>query len=190
MIKRTFRQFGRQRPNELTAAFLALAPGELARGITELFADGELRLVPRKRKARKLCPKFYQYHKANPEVAGWFLQAAQSLRKKQNRKRYGIGALTEQIRWDVQQGIIKTDHFRISNDIRACYARLVLMRDPSLCGLFAIKPSIADASLVIDSRPWSDFAREYHALLWPAHQPATKKPSASVRPVSGERYGS
>jgi hypothetical protein len=176
MLKRVFREFGRQRPNELSQALLAIPLGELVRGLVHLFTAGELRFVGRRRRARSLCPRFYEYHKANPQVAGWFLQAAQSLKDKQHRKRYGIGALTEQIRWDVKEGIIKTEGFRISNDIRACYARLILMRDPSLCGLFTIKPSVVDDTLVIDGCSWSEFASAHRGELWPEQ----KKPSASV----------
>jgi|GEM_PF-4465786 len=124
MLKKLLRQHGRQRPSELAAALSALAPGELVRGIVELFTAGELRLHSRKRK-RPLCPRFYRYDKANPLVAGWFLKAARALKQDQQRERYGIGALLERIRWDVSLGIIKTDGFRICNDFQACYARLV-----------------------------------------------------------------
>jgi hypothetical protein len=155
----------RRQPNELLTALSAMTPGEVVRGLVDLFTAGELRLHSRKRK-RPLCPRFYRYDKANPRVAGLFLRAAQALKKEQHLERYGIGALLEQIRWDVRLGIIKTDSFRISNDFQACYARLILMRDPGLCGLFELNPSDADA-LVVDGRPWSDFAKEREAELWP-----------------------
>jgi hypothetical protein len=190
MIKRIFRQFGRKRPNELIAALLAIPFAELVRCIVELFATGELRFKTQTRGARTMCGRFYEYHKANPHVAGWFLQAAQTLKQKEHRKRYGIGALTEQIRWNVREGIIKTEGFRISNDIRACYARLVLMREPSLCGFFAIKPSVVDGSLVIDGCSWLDFADAHKNELWPEQTGNQKKPAASVRPLSEERHGS
>jgi hypothetical protein len=41
------------------------------------------------------------------------------------------------------------------------------MRDPTLCGLFTIKPSDADDALIVDGRSWSEFAKEHHAELWP-----------------------
>ena len=79
-------------------------------------------------------------------------------------------------------GIIKTEGFRISNDLRALYARLVLVRDPSLIGLFTLKPSIADDLLVIDGRSWAEFAKEHQAELWPEReQKSERKPNASVR---------
>lgn len=174
-IKRVLRKYRRQ-PNELLTALSSTPQGELLRAFVELFTAGELRLHSRKRK-RPLCPRFYRYHKANPHVADWFLSAAQSLKQEQKREHYGIGALLEKIRFDVQVGIIKTDGFRICNDFQSCYARLVLMRDASLCGLFTIKPSDADA-LVVDGRTWTDFTKEHEIELWPER--AQRKDSHSV----------
>lgn len=174
-LKSVLRKHRRQ-PNELLTALSAKTPGELLRGLVELVTSGELRLHSRKRKA-SLCPRFYRYDKANQHVAGWFLSAAQALKREQHRERYGIGALLEKIRWDVRVGIIKTDSFRISNDFQACYVRQVLMRDPSLCGLFKLKPSNADA-LVVDGRTWTDFAREHESELWPER--AAKKSAATA----------
>lgn len=119
------------------------------------------------RKARDLCSAFYRYHEKNAPVADWFLKAAQALQQEEHRTRYGIGALTERIRWNIRIGVIKTEGFKISNSVRACYARLVVMRDPSLCGIFEIKPSIADDLLMVDGHSWSEFAKEHHAELWP-----------------------
>ena len=98
MVKRIFKEFEHRRAAELTTALLAVPPSELAHGIGELYAAGELRLVPRRRRPRNPCAKFYSHYKTNPQVAGWYLQAAQSLKNVQRGKRYGIGALTEQIR--------------------------------------------------------------------------------------------
>ncbi len=163
-LKRVLRKHRRQ-PDELLTALSAITPGELVRRTVELFTAGELRLHSRKRK-RPLCPRFYRYDTANPRVAGWFLAAGQSLKTEQHKERYAVRVLLERIRWDVRMGIIKTDGFRISNDFQPCYARQMLMRDPSLCGLFELKPSNADA-LVVDGRTWSDFAKEHEAELWP-----------------------
>jgi hypothetical protein len=178
MLKRIFREL-RKRPTELIAALLAIAPGELAEGIAALFTAGELRLVTGRKRKANLCSRFYVYHKANPQVADWFLQAARELKNEEHRKRYGAHALMQKIRWDVRMGVIKTDGFKISNDLNAPYARLVLMRDPSLCGLFTLKSSAAD-SLVVDGATWSDFAKEHYAELWPERIDVPKKPSVSV----------
>jgi hypothetical protein len=173
----------RRQPIEWLNALSAIAQGELLRGFVELFATGELRLHPRRRRrARSLCTRFYAYDKANPHVGGWFLSAAQALKQQEHRERYGIGALLEKIRWDVRAGIIKTDGFRIANDFQSCYVRQVLMRDPSLCGLFDVRRTSNADSLVVDGCTWTDFAKEHEAELWP-EQTAKKKSVSANQPV-------
>lgn len=197
MLKPIFKTYGRHRPNELITALLALSPADLVGGIVKSFAAGELRFTTKRRiqTGRRLCARFNRYHKANPQVSSWFLQAARSFKNEQHQERYGVGAITERIRWHIKEGLIKTDGFRISNDIRACYARLVLMRDPTLCGLFTLKPSKADDVLIVDGHPWSEFAKEHHAELWPEPerkpQPERRPPMfAGVEESKAERHGS
>jgi hypothetical protein len=187
LLKRVLRK-NRRQPNELQTALSSMTPDELVRGVVDLFTAGELRLHSRKRK-RSLCPRFYRYHKANPHVAEWFLQAAQSLKREQHHDHYGIRALLEKIRFDVHLRIVKSesDGFRIANEFQACYVRQIVMRDPSLCGFFTINPSAADA-LVVDGRAWDDFAKDHEAELWP-ERAAKKKNSQSVRLFADERSG-
>ena len=176
MLKRLLRKHGRQRSSELATALDAIAHGDLVRVVVELFAAGELRLHSPKRK-RPLCAQFYLYDKANSPVGGWLLNKARDLKFVQHRERYGIRALLENVRWDIQLRVIKADDgFKICNDYQACYARQVMMRDPRLCGLFELNPSAADA-LVVDGRSWSDFAKEHKAELWPER--ANKKAAAA-----------
>jgi len=181
MLNQILKTYGRRRPHELAKALMELSPAELVGGIVKLITAGEIRLLTRakKRRAANLCARFYRYHEENPHVADWFLSAAQALQKEQHRTRYAIGALTERIRWDIRAGVIKTDGFRISNDIRACYARVILMRDPSLCGLFMLKQSAAD-ELVMEGQSWRIFAQEHHAELWPEDATEKRKPNESA----------
>jgi hypothetical protein len=166
----------RSKPDALLKAFLAITPGELARGIADLITARELRLHPYKRKL-PLCERFDRYDNANPHVGEWLLSAARELKEEQHRERYGMGALLEKIRWDVSFGITETESRRISNDFQPCYVRQVLMRDPSLCGLFNVsRTSDADA-LIVAGRRWADFANEHEAELWP--EPAPKKKRAN-----------
>jgi hypothetical protein len=196
MLKKLFKQFSR-RPDELKEALRAFSHSDLVGGIADLFSSGELRLGKRKRKSN-LCSRFYRYHKANPKVADWFLEAARKMKNEEHRERYAAHALMQKIRWNVKMGVIKTDGFKISNDLNAPYARLVLMRDPSLCGLFALKASAAD-NLIVDGHSWSDFAKEHHAELWPEKTAQLRTETSGKKqdsmfdteiPQVGEKYGS
>ncbi len=152
-----------RRHSMLTAALNRFG-GELSSELARMFLARELRLVALK---SDICAKFYAYHAANPDVADLFLTAARTLRDR-NRQRYGISALTEEVRWGNKAEIQRTDAFKISNDHRACYARLVLMRDESLCGFLSLRPSAADA-LVIDGVSWASFAIKHAAELSAGH---------------------
>jgi hypothetical protein len=178
ILKQIIRKY-RTQPDVLLSALSEITSGELVRGIVDLLTARELRLHSRKR-GLPLCERFYAYDEANPHVGGWLLSAAQELKEEQHRERYGIGALVEEMRWDVRLGISKTDGFRIGNDYQACYVRQLLMRDPSLCGLFTVNPSEADA-LVVDGREWTDFAKEHEAELWP-------KTTSKKKPANDAQY--
>jgi hypothetical protein len=186
MLKRMFRESGRNRPNELTTALLTIPLADLVRELVALFVSGELRFFPRRRTRRpSICTKFYRYHRNNPRVADWFLNAARALRDR-DRQRYGIAALTEEVRWGNRPAVKPTDDFKISNDLRACYARLVLMRDPSLCGFLTLRPSTADA-LVIEGQSWASFAAQ-HAAELSAGAVAQKKPQHRETRIMSVRH--
>jgi hypothetical protein len=170
----------RNEPHELQTALSAVPAGELVHGIVRLFIAGELSLIRRKRReTMNLCARGDAYDRANPWVRDWFLRAAQEKRD-EGRTNYGIGNLLEKLRHDVSHGIVRADDFRISNDLQSYYVRQVLMRDPSLCGLFKLaRRSNADA-LVVDGRAWTDFAKEHEAELWPESTLKKKNGSAAA----------
>ena len=166
-------------PEALMAAFTILTGrGELLHWLTELICAGELRLHPRKRqRGRSLLLRFRDYDAANKWVADWFLQAARAKRD-EGRTHYSIGNLLEKLRHDVAKGIVKTDAFRISNDYQSCYVRQVLMRDPSLCGLFELQRRTNADALVVDCIRWTTFAEVHKSELWPEQETAEQKKNA------------
>jgi hypothetical protein len=175
-LKQIIRKY-RTQPDALPSALSAITPSELMRGIVELVTARELRLHSCNRKL-PLCLRFYRYDEENSHVGEWLLSAAQKLKEEQHRERYGMGALLEKMRWDVSFGITETESRRISNDFQPCYVRQVLMRDPSLCGLFKVSRTSSADALIVDGRSWADFAKEHEAELWP--EPAPKKKPAKT----------
>jgi len=188
MLRKIFKTYGRHRPAELISALLTIPIAELVEGLVNLFTAGEIRFATKKRvrTGGELCSMFYGHLDANAPLADHLLKAAQSKQKEQHRTHYSIAALVEQVRCsDVNVGVIRSvGDFAIPNELRALYARLVVMRDPTLCGLFMIKPSVVDELLVVDGRLWSDFAQEYHEKLWPMRKATSlRKPPARVSAV-------
>jgi hypothetical protein len=184
-LKQIIRKY-RTQPDSLLSALSEITPSELVSAIVDLLTARELRLHSRKRKRLPLCQRFYRYDEVNPHVGEWLLTAAQELKDKQHRERYGMGALLEEMRWDARLGISKTDRFRISNDYQACYVRQLLMRDPSLCGLFEVQRTCGANELIVDGRPWADFAKEHEAELWPEPTLKKKPNSAQLELALGE----
>ena len=82
----------------------------------------------------KIANSFRKFHRENPEVYDELIKLALSL-KDNGRSHYGIGALFEVIRF---HRAIKTkdDLFKLNNNYRALYARLIMENEPRLYGFF------------------------------------------------------
>jgi hypothetical protein len=102
-------------------------------------ADTPTHLVPANTVSRKFDTKtiqqrFEEFHRDNPHVYSKLVEYA---RKAQTRgyKRIGIGFLCEIIRWQGGPTIHK-DGFKLSNDFRSRYSRLIEENEPELTGFF------------------------------------------------------
>lgn len=67
--------------------------------------------------------RFWTYHLENPHILDLFIKYAR-LAKQAGYKKYGVGSIQERIRWhlDVET---RGDQFKINNNYRSCYGRLV-----------------------------------------------------------------
>jgi len=88
-----------------------------------------------------LVVRFWEYHRAHPEVFEAFCARAREMRDA-GRKRYSAWGIVQRIRWehDIQQG---TESFKINNDFIGLFSRLLVHVDPSFEGFFqhrAMKP--------------------------------------------------
>jgi hypothetical protein len=111
----------------------------------------------------RLQEDFFAFHNENGPLFESLLQGARSL-KASGRKLFGIAAIFEEIRW-YGPDTNKTDEFKINDHHGPFYARLLQMSDPTLCGLFAMRESVADDLILPDGRSWRDFAREHKTEL-------------------------
>ncbi|HEY4840962.1 MAG TPA: hypothetical protein VIH78_03300 [Terriglobales bacterium] len=111
----------------------------------------------------RLQEEFLAFHSENSKLFESLLRGARSL-KESGRKLFGIAAILEEIRW-YGTDTNKTDEFKINDHHGPFYARLLQMTDPTLCGLFAMRDSVADDLALPDGRAWQDFAREHAAEL-------------------------
>jgi len=79
---------------------------------------------------------FDEFHRRNPHVYVMLSKMARAA-KAAGRTKIGIGMLVEVIRWDY---LVNTDHdesdFKINNNHRSRYARLLEQQEPELAGMF------------------------------------------------------
>ncbi len=79
--------------------------------------------------------KFEQWLNANPHAVEMFLRYAREA-KQRGFTKYGIGAIAELVRWDLNKSFTKTDRFKLNNIYRSRLARHLVKIDPSLEGFF------------------------------------------------------
>ena len=87
--------------------------------------------------------KFEQFHQDNPQVYATLCRLAREWIARTGRQKVGIGALTERCRWEIALATSDPE-FKINNNFRAYYARLLMAREPDLADLFELRRSMAD----------------------------------------------
>jgi hypothetical protein len=95
----------------------------------------------------KLAKRFWGFHAANPEVYASLVRLAREFRRMRPAKNIGIALLYERLRWDFTMQTLSDDEFKLTNDYRAFYSRLIMQREPDLAGLFVTKESVADSAM-------------------------------------------
>lgn len=85
----------------------------------------------------KIVRRFFEFHAANPRV--FELLYHFTLQRAANRARFGIAAVFERVRWEVDVTTYEDTGLKLNNNYRAYYARLLSLYDPALDGLFATR---------------------------------------------------
>ena len=76
---------------------------------------------------------FAQFHRENPHVYRQLVKLCRQA-KRSGRDRWSINGVFEVLRWSTM--ITTGDDFKLNNDYRADYARLVMAQEPELNGFF------------------------------------------------------
>jgi hypothetical protein len=81
-----------------------------------------------------LDAEFLAFHAANPHIYDALVVLARRARSA-GRTRAGIGMLWEVLRWDIFIRTTGTE-YKLNNNLRSRYARLIMHREPDLAGFF------------------------------------------------------
>jgi hypothetical protein len=91
--------------------------------------------------------QFIAFHHANPEVYDTLLVLAERWQRAGHLK-VGIGMLFEIVRWERGLHLDEYDgeQFRLNNNYRSRYARLLMANNPHLAGFFETRALAGEAS--------------------------------------------
>lgn len=100
----------------------------------------------------KIERAFLEFHKENPEV---YVQLVRLARQwvSAGKARLGIATLFEKLRWELHvSGLSDKEGYKLNNNYRALYARLIMRREEDLDGLFETRSLAAERSPMV----WSN----------------------------------
>lgn len=87
--------------------------------------------------------RFEAFNQANPVVYEVIVRLAREWIASTGRRQMAIATLVERARWELAFTTSDPD-YKINNDFRAYYARLIMIREPDLKDLFELRRSAAD----------------------------------------------
>lgn len=98
--------------------------------------------------ADTLAEQFEQFHADNPRVYTVLVQLAREWVRSTRHHKLGIATLFERARWEI--AIATNDpEFKLNNNYRAFYARLIMRNETDLDGMFELRRSAADEWLAM-----------------------------------------
>lgn len=87
--------------------------------------------------------RFLTYHRQNPEIYELFKRFAMEA-KSNGMEHFGAAAICERIRWHVAVER-RNDEFKVNNNYRSCYTRLLILDHPEFSDFFQTRRSRAAA---------------------------------------------
>jgi hypothetical protein len=96
----------------------------------------------------KIQARFEKFHGDNPVfyrlLVKYTREAVAALEAKGRGRHYGIAAVVERVRWHVNVEASGIEEFKMPNDFRSRYARLIMKQEPDLQGVFELRELRAD----------------------------------------------
>lgn len=89
-------------------------------------------------RALRIDHAFRQFHEQNPHVYKELVALALRLRAK-GHDRIGIGMLFEVLRHERMLHTTDPEGFKLNNNYRSRYARLIMEQEPALAGVFELR---------------------------------------------------
>jgi hypothetical protein len=86
---------------------------------------------------------FDRFHSDNPKVYETLVRLAREWVNRFGSHKLGIATLYETARWQITLATNDAE-FRLNNNWRSYYARLIMAQEPDLAGLFDLRASKAD----------------------------------------------
>jgi len=94
-----------------------------------------------------MASRFDRFHANNPHVYKNLVNLARKFRDRRPDAVVGIGMLYEVLRWNYYMTTESEEEYKLSNDFRAAYSRLIMRQEPDLEGIFKCKKSAYDETL-------------------------------------------
>ncbi|GAB4677617.1 hypothetical protein [Mycobacterium avium] len=93
--------------------------------------------------AQTMPERFEEFHNENPNVYATLVRLAREWVASTGRHKLGIATLFERARWEIALATNDPD-YKLNNNHRAYYARLIMRQGPDLADLFDLRASEAD----------------------------------------------
>lgn len=94
--------------------------------------------IPVSSDPNSLSFRFWQFHEKNPHVYVELVRLVR-LAMSRGRKRVGIGELWEILRWNLTMETEAPDGFKLNNNHRSRYSRLIMEQENDLKNVFEVR---------------------------------------------------
>lgn len=88
--------------------------------------------------------RFQEFHAANPHVYSTLVFQCKAYRNMHPDRQLGIATLWENLRWDYLMSVDHGIDFKLNNNHKAHYSRMIMANEPSLADIFAVREMQSD----------------------------------------------